>query len=195
MSTYKTLAQVKAIERANKERLLKLNNLLTDNSGIYILTREDENGIKYAYVGQAKRILTRLAQHLVGHTQHIDLSLKKHKLYNESTNKYGWKVTATEVESSLLDEYEKKYIMYYTKQGYQMRNKTLGGQNEGKVALSENTSHKGYYDGKKQGYEDCKAYVKNIVEKYLVVAPKGGKLPLRKYYEFLEFLGEKENGN
>ena len=52
--------QVKAIESTNKKKFLKQNETLNDNSGIYFLTRIDENGIKYAYVGQAKRILTRL---------------------------------------------------------------------------------------------------------------------------------------
>ena len=68
-----------------RTRLLKLNSELNDHGGIYFLTRE-EDGFKYAYIGQSKEsagILTRLCQHLVGYSQWIDLSLKKHKLYNE----------------------------------------------------------------------------------------------------------------
>ena len=72
---YHSFSQIKAIEKANKERWLKVNKDLTDDSGIYILTRVDENGINYGYVGQAKHILTRLAQHLNGHTQHIEIWL------------------------------------------------------------------------------------------------------------------------
>lgn len=192
---YKSFAQVKAVENANKERWLKVNGELPDTSGIYILTRQDENGIMYSYVGQAKHILTRLAQHLNGHTQHIDVSLKKHKLYNAETNPFGWKVEFKEIPQEHLDEFERQYITEYLRKGYQSRNKTFGGQDKGKVALCENTAHKGYYDGKKQGYEDCRKYVRDILSKYMVIAPKGGKLPLRKYYEFLEFLGENENGN
>jgi flagellar biosynthesis/type III secretory pathway protein FliH len=146
----------------------------------------------YSYVGQAKHILTRLAQHLDGHTQHIDISLRKHKLYSEE-NKHGWQVEFKEIPQEHLDEFEKQYIMEYLRRGYQSRNKTLGGQDSGKVGLCENTAHKGYYDGKKQGYEDCRKYVKNILSKYVTLTPKSGKLPLRKYYEFLEFLGESEN--
>lgn len=56
------LKKVKAIERTNKQRWVKHFGDIPDESGIYILTRE-ENGFKYAYIGQAKRILTRLAQH------------------------------------------------------------------------------------------------------------------------------------
>lgn len=64
-----------AIESKNRKRLLEVNPSLTDESGIYFLTRTDENGFRYAYIGQAVHILQRLAQHLVGY-QHIDLSLK-----------------------------------------------------------------------------------------------------------------------
>jgi predicted GIY-YIG superfamily endonuclease len=63
--------QVKAIEKKNKERLLQINPELDEESGIYFLLREDEDGFKYAYIGQAKHILTRLASHLTGY-QHID---------------------------------------------------------------------------------------------------------------------------
>ena len=52
--------QIKAIEQKNKKRLLEINSKLNDSSGIYVLVRTDENGIKYAYVGQAKHVLTRL---------------------------------------------------------------------------------------------------------------------------------------
>lgn len=65
-----------AIEAKNKKRILAVNPKVDDNSGIYFLIRMDEDGILYAYIGQAKHLLTRLAQHLSGY-QHIDLSLKK----------------------------------------------------------------------------------------------------------------------
>lgn len=80
--------QIKAIEKANKERILKVCPSVPESSGIYILTRE-EAGFRYAYVGQAKHLLTRLAQHLSGY-QHIDLSIKKHGLWSEN-NPSGWK--------------------------------------------------------------------------------------------------------
>ena len=54
MRTYRQIKQSK------KERILKICSLmLNENSGIYILTRE-ENGFKYAYIGQANILLTRL---------------------------------------------------------------------------------------------------------------------------------------
>ena len=44
---YKKLRQAKAIEATNRKRLLKINPKLDDGSGIYFLTRTDENGISY----------------------------------------------------------------------------------------------------------------------------------------------------
>ena len=58
LSNYQNIAKAKAIEKQNRERLLKVNPKLNDRSGIYFLLREDENGFKYAYVGQALHILS-----------------------------------------------------------------------------------------------------------------------------------------
>ena len=106
MNKYGNIVKAKAIEQENKKRLLKINPQLNDESGIYILTRKDENGFKFAYIGQALHILSRLASHMVGYKQHIDLSLKKHKLYSES-NPCGWKVDYMNVPIDQLDEQEK----------------------------------------------------------------------------------------
>ena len=75
MSNYQNIAKAKVIEKQNRERLLKVNPKLNDRSGIYFLLREDENGFKFGYIGQAKHILQRLCSHLTGFQQHIDLSL------------------------------------------------------------------------------------------------------------------------
>lgn len=108
---YQSIRQAKAIEQNNKKRLLEVNPKLDEESGIYFLTRIDENGFKYAYIGQAVHILTRLAQHLVGY-QHIDLSLKKHKLYSKS-NPCGWKIGFLHFPKSELDKQEQHYIKAY----------------------------------------------------------------------------------
>lgn len=76
MSQHKNIAQIKAIEKKNRERLLKVNPNLNDRSGIYFLTRTDENDISYFYIGQAVNIIQRMCGHLTGY-QHIDLSVKK----------------------------------------------------------------------------------------------------------------------
>ena len=185
-----SLRQVKAIEKANKEKWLRLDPRITDESGIYVLCRTDENGIRYAYVGQAKHILTRLAQHLTGY-QHIDLSIKKHKLWAEN-NIYGWDIKEQILcKEEMLDEIERYTIKKYAEH-YQLRNKTAGGQDKGKTGINDNAPAKGYYDGKKQGYKDCKAYVKKMFEKYLFYSPKPNKIAERKFNEFTQFLQGEE---
>jgi excinuclease UvrABC nuclease subunit len=76
--------QIMAIRKANEDKIRKLCPTASDKSGIYVFWRIDENGFKYAYVGQAKNLLKRLAEHLAGY-QHIDCSIKKHKFYDEET--------------------------------------------------------------------------------------------------------------
>ena len=131
---YQKFKQAKAIEQKNKKKLLEINPKLDDRSGIYFLTRVDEDGIKFSYIGQAKRLVSRLAQHLVGF-QHIDLSLKKHGLYSMDGNPYGWKVDFVHAKESDLDEMEQHYIKQFANAGYQLRNKTSGSQGIGKNRL------------------------------------------------------------
>lgn len=166
---YQDIKKRKAIEQRNKDRWLQVNSALTDDSGIYILTRKDENGFRYAYIGQAKHVLTRLAEHLVGY-QHIDLSLKKHGLWSEQ-NPCGWFVSQQNCSTENLDAQEQFYIKKYADLGLQLRNKTLGGQGEGKAGIAENKPSKGYYDGKKQGRKDLAKELKSAV-KYLNITPK-----------------------
>lgn len=186
--------QIKAIEQKNKEKLLALNPDLWEDSGIYIFTRKDELGIKYGYVGQAKHVLTRLAQHLVGY-QHIDVSLKKHGLYSEK-NQYGWTVRAIYFPEIDLNIREREFILKYANMGYQLRNKTAGGQDEGKVGIAENKPSKGYLDGKKKGFEQCQKWVAELFEKYLDVSMKDkpNKFKERALARFQAFLkGEKND--
>ena len=166
--------RAKAIENENKKRLLKVNPKLNERSGIYFLTREDEDGFKYAYIGQAKHILTRLAQHFVGY-QHIDLSLKKHKLYS-SENPYGWKVNFLHFPISQLDEKEQFYIKEYALNGYQMRNKTSGSQGVGKSQIDDFKPHKGYRDGLAQGRKNLAKELNHIIDKHLVIGLKPEKM-------------------
>ena len=185
--------RIKAIEKSNKERLLKVLPYLPDESGIYILTRE-ENGFKYAYVGQAKHILTRLAQHLSGY-QHIDLSLKKHGLYSKE-NPTGWNIDWIKYDINLLDEMEQYFIRKYADWGYQLRNKTAGGQGEGKFEIAETKPRKTYYDGTKQGYEKARKEVAKLFEKNLTYSINGKEnknkqKALQKFKDFIEVEDEK----
>lgn len=167
MNQRQNIARAKAIERENKKRLLEVNPYLDEDSGIYFLTRIDENGIKYAYIGQAKHILTRLAQHLVGF-QHIDLSIKKHRFYSDD-NPYGYKIGFLKFPESLLDEMEQRFIRIYANSGYQLRNKTAGGQCEGKTQIDEYRPQKGYRDGIKQGKKSLARELSHIIDTHLTV--------------------------
>lgn len=180
--------QIKAIEKTNKQRLLKVNPSLTDESGIYILTRE-ENGFKYAYIGQAKHILTRLAQHLSGY-QHIDLSLKKHGLWSRE-NQTGWLISYEEFPLEELDGAEQRFIKLYASAGYQLRNKTAGGQGDGKFEIAETKPRKNYHDGLKQGYLNAQKKVAKFFEKNLTYGINGAenknkRKALEKFKAFIE---------
>ena len=182
--------QIKAIEKKNKEKILALCPNADEGSGIYFFTRI-ENGFKYAYIGQAKHLLTRLAQHLSGY-QHIDLSIKKHGLW-ELDNPTGWKVNTLRCFENELDALEQKYIKEFADMGFQLRNKTLGGQGEGKSGLDNQKPSKGYHDGLKQGYKNAQKYVANLFEKHLNYSKKSDKpnknqeKALEKFEEFLKW--------
>ena len=184
--------QVKAIERQNKERILRTNPYVDERSGIYFLTREDENGIRYAYIGQAKHLLSRLADHLKGY-QHIDLSLKKHGLYS-TKNFYGWKIGFEHFELEELDAKEQFYIREYAGLGYQLRNKTAGGQGVGKQQIDEYKPSRTYRDGLKQGKKSLAKELSTIIEKHLEIGLKqaktGNKTSIKQLEKFWELLKE-----
>lgn len=187
------IQKVKAIESQNKRKILSVNQNVDESSGIYFLTRADDNGIQYAYIGQAKHLLTRLAQHLSGY-QHIDLSLKKHGMFLEG-NVYGWKINFLHYPEDELDEHEQFWIKRYAKNGYQLRNKTAGGQGEGKKQISEYRPAKGYYDGITQGKKTLARELSHIMEKHLTVELKpekrGNKVSEKQLEKFNRLLDEK----
>lgn len=193
MNQKSNIARAKAIERKNKEKLLAVNPKLNDESGIYFLTRIDENGIKYAYIGQAKHILTRLAQHLVGY-QHIDCSIKKHKLFSLD-NRYGWKIGFLNFTEDELDEQEQYYIKAYAQYGYQLRNKTAGGQGEGKAQINEYRPQRGYRDGLMQGRKNLARELSHIIDTHLMVTIRpekaNNKVSIKALEKFNGLLDEK----
>ena len=174
---------------AYKDKLLTLYPFLTEKSGIYILTRY-ENDFKYAYVGQAKHLLTRLAEHLMGYEQWIDKSIKKHKLFSKQ-NPNGWNIAVFECSEEQLNELETFYIKEYANKGYQLRNKTSGSQGVGKFGIADNKEAKGYRDGVKFGEEKCLKKIKEYFDKYLEFSIKGktNKIKERKFEELKEILG------
>lgn len=188
--SYENLRKAKAIEQKNWKRILSVNPNIDNGSGIYFLTRTDEDGFRYAYIGQAVNIGTRLCQHLVGY-QHIDLSLKKHGLY-ALDNIYGWKIGFLHFAKEQLDEKEQYYIRQYAINGYQLRNKTGGSQGAGKRQIDEYKPSKGYYDGLKQGRLNLARELSHIAEKHLDISLKaekqGNKVSQKQYEKFMDLL-------
>lgn len=184
--------KIYAIEKSNRERLLKVNPNLDDKSGIYFLTRTDEDGISYFYIGQAVKILQRMCSHLTGY-QHIDLSLKKRGFYS-ADNPYGWQINFIHYPKPELDQMEQYWILQYTKKGYQCRyNKTAGGQGEGKEKINEFKASKTYRDGLKQGYKNASREVSHLFELHLDyktksdMPSKNQQKAIDKFDKFLNF--------
>lgn len=195
-SRYKNIAIAKAKLKEKKMEILKVNPYVDEGSGIYFLTRTDEAGINHAYIGKAENLLTRLAQHLLGYEQHIDRSLKKHKLYSND-NFYGWKIGFEHFDVEELNAKEQYYIREYAGLGYQLKNKNSGGT-LGKVQLDEYKPSKTYRDGLKQGKKSLARELSNIIKKHLEISLKqgkeGNKISMKQLEKFKELLKE-ENYN
>lgn len=188
MNQKKNMRQIKAIEKANRERLLKVNPDLTDESGIYFLTRVQPEG----YIGQARHVCQRLCQHLSGYDQYVDRSLRAHGLYSED-NPYGYKVNFLPFPENKLDEMEQYYIQKYLENGYRLKNKTAGSQGVGKVKIADFKPAKGYHDGIKAGKKSLAKELSHIIDTHLTVSLKEGKennkvsqRALEKFKELLE---------
>lgn len=193
---YQNIAKAKAIEKQNKKRLLAVNPKLNERSGIYFLLRTDENGFRYAYIGQAtKSVLQRLASHLSGYQQHIDRSLRKHNLYSED-NPYGWRVEFLNFPEDELDEKEKFYIKQYANAGYQLRNVSVGGQGSERDSgqIGERKPPKGYRDGVRQGKKVLARELSSIADKHLKIEiredKKNNKVSQRQFEKFMDLMNE-----
>lgn len=185
--------QIYAIKRKNEAEIKKICPGAEHKSGIYCFHRIDENGFKYAYVGLAtKSVLTRCAEHLSGYTQHIDRSLKKHKLYSDE-NPCGWHLDILcYCSEDECNEKEQYYIKQAHQAGRQLLNVTGGSQGKGKFNIADNKPSKGYYDGLKQGYKNAQKYVANLFDKHLIYDKKSDKpnknqeKAMAKFEEFLK---------
>ena len=200
MDKYKpNYKQIFAIKAKNEKIIKEICPKATNTSGIYMFHREDENGFKYAYVGQAtKSLLTRLAQHLDGYDQWIDLSIRKHKLYNKDKNPYGYKINILcYCKPEECNEKELFYIKKTHDTGFQLRNITGGSQGEGEFNINDNKPSRGYYDGLKQGRKNAIKELKHIVDMYFIISlKKKGKLAenaLQKFWNILNEFEEKKN--
>ena len=158
------------------ETLYAYDNKLTEDSGIYIITRQNkprqDGGVaKYFYIGQAVNVLDRLAGHFLGYGQRIDISLKSRGL-KYPANPYAWAIDVVYCPKEQLDEMEKKLIAEYIAKGYEPYNITAGGQDEGKEYIGEKKAGLGYHDGLKQGRANALKEVKEYFDKYLVYGTK-----------------------
>ena len=187
--------QLYAKHNRQREQLLAINPKLNDRPGIYFLLRTDEAGFKFGYIGQSRTVLTRLISHLNGYQQHIDLSLRKHKLWSKK-NPYGWRVEFINCPIDKLDDLEKKYIKKYADAGYQLRNSSLGGQGSNRASgeISERKPPKGYKQGVRQGKKQLARSLKDIIDKHLDVQlkpeKKNNKVSQKQEQKFWEMLDE-----
>lgn len=189
--------QLYAIKAQNEKKIKNLCPDATHKSGIYCFHREDENGFKYAYVGLAtKSVLSRCVEHLSGYTQHIDRSIKAHKLYDEE-NPYGWKLDILcFCPAEECNEKEQFYIKKVHQSGRQLLNVTGGSQGKGKFNIGQNKSSKTYTDGVVQGEKNMAKRIKHLFDLHLDYKPK--KEPptklqeqaMQKFKDFLEVENE-----
>lgn len=195
---WKSVKQRKYLEAQAKinEEMVCLHSYdpkLTEESGIYLLTRVDKpkaDGTvrRCVYVGQAKNILQRLAQHLMGF-QVVDISMRKHGLKYPS-NPYGWCINVEYCPIEQLDERERFWINdFQTREDeWEIFNITSGGQGEGKTDINERKAAKTYMDGLKQGYENCKKEVQDFCKYLFFMANEDFVINDRKVIEFEQWL-------
>ena len=96
--------------------------------------------------------------------------------------------------NSELDEWEKYYIKSYADRGYQLRNKTAGGQGEGKSQIDEYRPASGYRDGIKQGKKTLARELSSIAEKHLKIEiredKKNNKVSQKQFEKFMDLMNE-----
>lgn len=186
------LKQRFAILNEKKKIIKSICPEITKESGIYCFYRVNEDNELCIYIGQAKCLLDRTSQHLLDSKQHIDKSLKKHKLCSKE-NPYGWKLKILKkCRIDELDYYEKEYINLYWGKNWKLYNVTGGGQFDKAEDIGERyeVKLKSYRNGKAIAYDKAREYVKTMFDKYLDYTIKGkeNKLKLRKFNEFKKFL-------
>lgn len=191
--------QVFARKERNEQRIKELCPQARHTSGIYVFFRE-QDGFRHAYIGLAtKSLLTRLAQHLEGYSQHIDLSIRKYGLYESKKNPNGYRIAILcECSPEECNEKEQEYIKAWANEGWQMKNTTGGSQGIGKVDINERKPAKTYTQGVTYGTLKTKKKVKEFFDKYLDYSIKQPptKIKEKKFAEFKQFLeGNTEGGN
>ena len=191
--------QIYARKAECEKRIKEVCPEITNRPGIYIFYRTDtESGLRFCYIGQAKRLIERCAQHLQEY-DHIALSLKKRGFFdplNPEANPGGWKLSVWECSGlDALDNAEIEAIRECANKGYQLFNRTAGGQGDGKVIFDNKRPAKTYREGLAQGYLNARREVAHWFSLHLNVSikkpTKNAEKALAKFQEFINL--EEEN--
>lgn len=107
-------------------------------SGIYLWERTNEDEVYCWYIGKAKNLLRRTAQHIVDNQSHLDKSITKHGYYNIE-NFYGWSMRVLqECSEDQLDEYERMWIKIWQQQRPNSKTYNIeSGGTTGKTIIGE----------------------------------------------------------
>ena len=121
------------------------------------------------------------------------MSLKAHKLDSDK-NPYGYRVDFVHCDKSELDNKEREYIQKCIDKGWILKNKTSGGQDDGKEKIADYKPPKGYRDGILQGKKTLAKQLSDIISKHLTVGLKdekqGNKVSQRQLEKFNNLLDE-----
>lgn len=184
--------KIYAMKAEQENRIKKICPNIPYSSGIYVFYRTDEANIRRAYCGQAVNLCERCASHLSEY-DHIALSLKKHKFYNED-NPHGWKLQFKTCPRNELDEREIATIKQFADAGYQMYNVTAGGQSTGKQVTGQYKQPKTYTEGVHTGRKNMARELSHIIDTHLTVSLKkekqNNKVSQRAFEKFNELLEE-----
>lgn len=185
----------KKVYALKSERERKIKSICPEmpySSGIYAFYRDDDSGLRMAYIGQAVNLCERCASHLAEY-DHIGLSLKKRGFYSIE-NPYGWRIAFKTCRKDELDEQEKEAIKKWGVAGFQLYNKTSGSQGSGKTQIAEYKPPKTYRQGIAQGKKSLARELAGIINKHLVVSLKpeklNNKVSIKQFEKFNELINE-----
>ena len=164
--------QIYARKSECEKRIKEVCPQCPNRPGIYAFYRTDpDTHIRFAYIGQARSLISRIAQHLQEY-DHLALSLKKRGIYNKEKNPHGWMIRYIECSLEDLDEKETEFIKQWADAGFQLLNKTGGSQSDGKVVFDNKKPSRGYFDGVEQGEKNARRFIADLFAKHLTVSTK-----------------------
>lgn len=164
----------------------------TECSGVYVFHRyNNERETHCFYIGQAKNLRRRIADHLLEH-DHIALSLKTYGLYDSASNPNGWSCSWKSVPINMLDQVEQETIAeHMSYDGIELYNITGGGQGKGKTDINKRAERGGWRKGKSAGEIKAWQYIAEQIYKYTTgLQSKGGAIADRKTNELNSKLEE-----